>query len=44
MQKSVTFVNNSLKMNRLKIKNILKLETIVIMQVNTKVMHIVYVI
>ena len=34
MQKFVTFVEKNLKINMLKIKNIVKLETILIIQVN----------
>ena len=44
MQKSVVFVKKKLKINILKIKNIVKLEVIVIMQENIKVLHIAYVI
>ena len=43
MQKFVIFVKKSLKINILKIKNIVKVEIIVIIQVNnTEVLHIVY--
>ena len=44
MQKSVTFVKNNFKMNMLKIKSILKLGTIVLKQVNIKVLLIAYVV
>ena len=44
MQKSVIFVKKKLKINILQIKNIVKLEIIVIMQENIKVLHIAYVI
>ena len=44
MQISVIFVKKNFKINMVKIKNIVKLETIVIMQVNIDVLHIVYVI
>ena len=43
MQKSVIFVNKSLTINMLKIKNIIKLEIIVIIQGNIEVLHIAYV-
>ena len=43
-QKSVTFVDESFKINMLTIKNTIKLEIIVIIQVNTEVLHIAYVI
>ena len=42
MQEYVTFVKKSLKINMLMVKNIVKLEIIVIMQVNIGVLHIVY--
>ena len=38
------FEKKSLKINILKIKNIVNLEIIVVMQRNTEVLHIVYVI
>ena len=41
MQKFAIFVNKSLKINILKIKNIVKLEIIVIIQVNTEMLHLV---
>ena len=44
MQKSVIFVKKRLKINMLKIKNIVKLEIIVIIQANIEVLHIAYVI
>ena len=44
MQKYVIFVKKSLKTNMLKIKNIGKLETVVIIQVNIGVLPIAYVI
>ena len=44
MQKSIIFVKKSLKIKMLKIKNNVKLGTIVIMQVNIDVLHIAYVI
>ena len=44
MQKSVMFVNKSLKINIWKTKNILQLEIIVIIWENIEVMHIAYVI
>ena len=39
MQKSVILVRKNLKLNMLKIKNILKLGKIVIIQVNIEVLH-----
>ena len=42
--KTAIFVKKSLKINILKIKNVVKLEIIVFMQVNTEVLHIVHVI
>ena len=44
MQKFAIFAKKSLKINILKIKNIAKSEIIVIIQVNTEVLHIEYVI
>ena len=44
MLKFAVFVKQSLKINVLKIKNIPKLEIIVIIQANTELEHIVYVI
>ena len=44
MQKSVIFVKINLKTNIRKIKNIVKLETIVIIQGNTEALLIAYVI
>ena len=44
MQKSVIFVKKNLKINIWKLKNIVKLEIIVIMQENKEVLHIAYVI
>ena len=44
MQKSIIFVKKDLKIKMLKIKNNVKLGTIVIMQVNIDVLHIAYVI
>ena len=44
MEKSVIFVMKKFKMNMLKIKNILKLETIVIIQESLEVLRIAYVI
>ena len=44
MHKFAIFVKKSLKINILKIKNIVKLEIIPITQVNAEVLHIVYVI
>ena len=44
MEKLAIFLNKSLKINLLKIKNILKLETIVVIQRNVEVQHIAYVI
>ena len=41
MQKSVIFVNKNLKITISKIKNIVKLETIVIIQTSIEVLHIV---
>ena len=43
MQKSVIFAKKSLEINMLKIKNIVKLEIIVIIQVSIEVLHIAYV-
>ena len=42
MQNSVIFVNKNLKIKVLKIKNIVKLGTVVIILVNTGVLHIAY--
>ena len=42
MQKFAIFVNKNLKINILKIKNIVKLKTLVIIQLNTEVLYIVY--
>ena len=44
MQKSVIFAKRNLKINILKIKNIVKLEIIVIVQGNIEMLHIAYVI
>ena len=44
MQKSIIFVKKDLKIKMLKIKNNVKLGTIVIMQVNIDMLHIAYVI
>ena len=44
IQKHVTLVQKNVKINMLKIKNIEKLETIIIMQVNIKMLHVAYVI
>ena len=44
MQKSVLFVKKDLKINIWKIKNIVKLEIIVITQENIELLHITYVI
>ena len=44
IQKSIIFVKKKLKINISKIKNIVKLEIIVIIQGNTEVLHITYVI
>ena len=44
MQKFVIFVKKNLKINMLKIKNIVKLGIIVIIQVNIEELHIAYVI
>ena len=44
MLKYAIFVEKTSKMNMLKTKYIVKLEIIVIIQVNTKVLHILYVI
>ena len=41
-QKSVTFLGESFKTNMLTIKNMIKLEIIVIIQVNMEVLHIAY--
>ena len=43
-RKSATFAEKALKINNLKIKNIVKLEIIAIIQVNTDVLQITYVI
>ena len=44
IQKSIIFMKKKLKINISKIKNIVKLEIIVIIQGNTEVLHITYVI
>ena len=44
MEKLAIFLNKSLKINLLKIKNILKLGTIAVIQRNVEVQHIAYVI
>ena len=44
MLKSVIFVKKNLKMNILKIKNIVKLEIIIIIKENKEVLHLAYVI
>ena len=44
MQKSVVFVKKNLKINIRKIKHIVKLEIIVIIQENIELLHIAYVI
>ena len=44
IKKSATFVNKNLRINIWKIKNIVKLEIIVIIQGNIEVLHIAYVI
>ena len=44
MLKSVIFVKKNLRMNILKIKNIVKLEIIIIIKENKEVLHIAYVI
>ena len=44
IEKTVIFVNKNLKINIWKIKNIIKLEIIVIIQGNIEVLRIVYVI
>ena len=44
MQKFPIFVTKSLNINILKTRNIVKLQIIVITQVNTEVLHMVYVI
>ena len=44
MQKSVNFVKENLKINILKIRNIVKLHTIVIIQGNMEMLHIAYLI
>ena len=44
MQKSVIFVKKNLKINIWKIKNIVKLEIIVIIEENIEKLHIAYVI
>ena len=43
MQRSAIFVMKRLKINMLKIKNIVKLEIIIIIQVNIEMLHIIYV-
>ena len=42
-QNSALFIRNSLNINILKIKNIVKLEIMVIMQVNIEVLYITYI-
>ena len=42
-QNSALFVTNSLNINMIKIKNIVKLEIMVIMQMNIEVVYIVYI-
>ena len=42
MEKSVIFVKKKLKINMCKIKNIVKLEIIVIIQGNMEILHIAY--
>ena len=42
MQASVIFVNKNVKINMWKIKNIVKLEIIVVIQENMEVLHISY--
>ena len=44
LQKFVTFVNKNFKRNMLNLKYIVKVVTIVIMQVNIEMLHITYVI
>ena len=44
MQKSVIFIKKKLKINIWKIKNIVKIRIIVIIQTNIEVLHIAYVI
>ena len=44
MQKFVAFIKKILKVNMLKIRNIVKLGTTVIKRVNTQVLHIAYII
>ena len=44
MQNTVTFVKKNFNMNKLKIRITAKLGTYVIVQVNTEVLHIAYVI
>ena len=44
MEKSVIFVKKKLKTNMCKIKNIIKLEVIVIIQGNIEMLHIAYII
>ena len=44
VQKFTIFVKTSLKINILKLKSIVKLEILAIIEVNTEVLHIVYVI
>ena len=41
IETSAISVKDSLKINMLKIKNVLKLENIFIIQVNTEVLHII---
>ena len=43
-QKSAMFVKKNLKISMLELKNIVKLGTVIIMQENIDVLHIVYVI
>ena len=43
-EKKVYICKKNLKVNMLKMKNIVKLETLVIIQVNIEVLHIAYVI
>ena len=42
-QNSALFVTNSLNINMIKIKNVVKLEIMVIMQMNIEVVYIVYI-
>ena len=44
MQKYVIFIKKILKINILKMKNLIKLEIIIIIHVNNEVLHIAYVI